>query len=82
MSRWIDAEWLKRFFESSKGKGRITPIDTLLVLIDDSPSIDIIFCKDCKHWNDSVCYHPRAEIGDTLGTDANGFCSWGEREGE
>lgn len=41
MSRYIDAEWLKAFFEADKGKDRMTPIDSLLALIDDAPSIDI-----------------------------------------
>lgn len=49
MSRYIDAEWLKAFFEADKGKDRMTPIDSLLALIDDAPGIDICFCKECKH---------------------------------
>ena len=49
MIKFINAEWLKAFFEADKGKGRTTPIDSLLALIDDAPSIDIVRCKECRH---------------------------------
>ena len=40
MSRYIDADWIKSFFEADKGKDRNTPIDSLLALIDDAPTIE------------------------------------------
>lgn len=42
MSRYIDAEWLKTFFEADRGKDRHTPIDSLLALIDEAPSADVV----------------------------------------
>lgn len=43
----------------------------------------VIFCKDCKFWGteqDGYC----AAIDDPymLGTDADDFCSWGEKKDE
>ena len=49
MSRHIDAEWLKAFFEADKGKDRMTPIDSLLALIDDAPSIKT---KQTKYYDE------------------------------
>lgn len=35
----ISREYLRTFFADDKGKGRHTPIDSLLALIDDAPSV-------------------------------------------
>lgn len=87
MIKYVDAEWLKAFFEADKGKSRNTPIDSLLALIGEAPSIDICFCRECKYWsgckstmhNNHLCR--RAENVDYW-TRADDFCSYGEREGE
>ena len=46
------------------------------------PSIDIVRCKECKHWWETT----GANYGDcehfALDTIADAFCSYGEREGE
>ena len=78
MSRYIDAEWLKAFFEADKGKSRNTPIDSLLALIGDAPSIDIVRCRECKYfWKYSdlptKCVYHLSLI------NADDFCSYGER---
>lgn len=44
MSKYIDGTWLKAFFEADKGKGRTTPIDSLLALIDDAPTAECFTC--------------------------------------
>ena len=79
MSRYIDGNVLKAnintAFWSEIGK-----------LIDNAPSIDIVFCKECK-WADwyktadgkQFCYC--METG-SAGRTADDFCSYGEREGE
>lgn len=47
-------------------------------IIGDMPSIDLIRCKDCKHWSygKDIC-----NLHD-MGMVADDFCSYGEREGE
>ncbi len=49
--------------------------------IDEAPSIDIVRCKECKHWNEEDHW---CDIRDSYGWDykPNDFCSYGEREGE
>ena len=61
--------------------------DQVHFAIDDAPSIDIVRCKECKHWsgckstmhNNHLC--GRAENVDYW-TRADDFCSYGERESE
>lgn len=86
MSRYIDVEWLKRFFESDKGKGRITPIDSLLALIVDAPSIDIVCCGECEYkhlYDDGETKYYYCALEDRpnrqWSVDDTDFCSWGER---
>ena len=74
MSRWIDAEWLKQNFNTVFWS-QITKT------IDSAPSIDICFCRECKMWiNEHLCQW-WSRYG-TVETDADDFCSYGEREGE
>lgn len=35
----ISREWLLKFFKEDEGKGRHTPIDSLIALIEDAPSV-------------------------------------------
>lgn len=59
MSKYIDAEWLKELFEpyeSYNGKELAVPVGAILANIDDAPTIDIIHCRECKHWDkDNNC---------------------------
>lgn len=73
MSRYIDADALKASintaFLSEIGK-----------IIDTAPSIDIVRCKECKHWhkwNDGEMFCGHFDGG--VGSDADDFCSYGER---
>ena len=88
MNRWIDADAViariagQMSYEIEVETGNeIDCVDLAEELLNDIPSIDIVRCKECKHYN-NWCSHPRADMGDTLVTDADDFCSYGEREGE
>ena len=85
MSRYIDADALKQQVESpyTEYPIMIQIRRTLKDFIDDAPSIDIVFCKECKHR--TYCY------GDVLWTNKRqtvdihkdiDFCSYGERSSE
>ena len=84
MSRYVDAEWLKELYKpyaSFNGKEYSVPIGAILANIDDAPSIDIVRCKECKHWvsdGGAIMFCEHTDVP----TDANDYCSYGEREGE
>ena len=45
------------------------------------PTIDIVFCKECKHWgkwSDEEMFCGCLEGG--IGSDFDDFCSYGERK--
>ena len=52
MSRYIDAECIRNVyadFEHYDNRNDwTTPIANVLAVIDDAPSIEIVFCKDCR----------------------------------
>ena len=75
MSRWIDAEWLLNFFEPYPNDYQ-TPLGSLRACVDDAPSIDICFCKDCEFENTRKC--PPHRMG--LIHDASDYCSYGIRK--
>lgn len=68
MSRYVDIDTLKIPSEEMIAK----------MIINSAPSIDIVRCKECKHRkkNGFCLEHNRYEKND------NGYCSYGEREGE
>ena len=82
MSRYIDAEWLLNFFEPYPNDYQ-TPLGLLRACIDDAPSIDIVRCKECKHWRAyetwSECELWAGDPYETAKTEADDFCSYGER---
>ena len=84
MSRWIDAEWLMNFFVDIPNNFTLT-IGNLRATVNEAPSIDICFCRECKHNYNKVLNHgkmkPRCDFTDRVLTE-NDFCSRGEREGE
>ena len=83
MSRYIDADALKinmrgAFIDHIEEFRAIT-------IIDDAPSIDIVFCEDClKHnvvpFGENACFYWCELRGHAVNPDD--FCSWREREGE
>nr|MBQ4455313.1 hypothetical protein [Clostridia bacterium] len=73
MSRYIDADAL---IEVLKQRGI-----ALSGTIADAPSIDIVFCKECKYEKRCTTnVHFLADNG--LDVIPVRFCSYGEREGE
>lgn len=47
--------------------------------ITQQPSIDIVHCKDCRHWNGKYCFNGSASV--PKAPKEKDFCSWGERTG-
>ena len=92
MSRYIDADEFGRCLQNYRpyvDSGRFNAIQTevnqlldcIEYEIEDAPSIDICFCRECKMWiNEHLCQW-WSRYG-TVETDADDFCSYGEREGE
>jgi hypothetical protein len=87
MSKWIDAEYCEDFFDRWESRVKnaepvtIDVVQNTRTLLRDAPSIDIVRCKECKHWvsdGGAIMFCEHTDIP----TDANDFCSWGEREGE
>ena len=76
-SRYIDAEWLLNFFEPYPNDYQ-TPLGLLRACVDDAPSIDIVFCYECKFENTQKCLPHR--MG--LIHDESDYCSYGIRRTE
>lgn len=86
MSRYIDADALKYYGNHLDDEYEAMYHDAQWVYrnqIDDAPSIDIVFCKECKHnpwdfdrtdytciWDDDFADRPQTP---------DDFCSYGER---
>ena len=87
MSRYIDADALKEncykqmdeLMESTSEHLSAEALSLLcgFTLIDSAPSIDIVFCKKCKHRG--ICFGRLVQ--GTKVVQLN-FCSCGEREDE
>ena len=56
----------------------------LLMLIADTPSIDIVRCKECRHWKwIEWAKEYRCTLRNTaFNARADDFCSYGEREND
>ena len=56
------------------------PLYSVVSQIKQLEGIDIVRCKECKHWDtaDGECYADRG----IYFPNADDFCSYGEREGE
>ena len=83
MSRYIDADKLNIDFydEYETEDDEYTYRYVSEHQIDDAPSIDICFCRECKMWMSEHLCQWWSRYG-TVETDADDFCSYGEREGE
>ena len=85
MSRWVDAEYCEDFFDRWESRVKnaepvtIDVVQNTRTLLRDAPSIDICFCRECKMWiNEHLCQW-WSRYG-TVETDADDFCSYGERK--
>lgn len=88
MSRYIDAD---ETLEQIRKKLGVKSLDYLLeaerqivAVIQSMPSIDIVRCKECKHWQYIKWADKHICLSGTTSFKENpdGFCSSGEREGE
>ena len=86
MSRYIDADAVitriagQMSYEIELETGNETDcVDLAEELMNDIPSIDIVRCKECRHWWEMT----GANYGDcdhfAMDTIADAFCSYGER---
>jgi len=102
MSRYIDADALKEklqqhhdFFVKAWGgfkempiqdKARCDELSNSIAEIFNTPSIDIVRCKECKHCDKfptwSACTYWSGDPYEQASVNPNDFCSYGEREGE
>ncbi len=92
MSRYIDADALHkayielRNFKQDPQSGdwislRAVPLTTVIRMLNDLPSIDIVRCKECEWYlNGHLCTH-WSNFG-TIETLADDFCSYGERKSD
>lgn len=93
LQRWIIARWQERDPRSD----RPFRADEILAQIDRESSIDIVQCKDCKHWQPHEQYGYDEDNGEyhdycrllvpedeyyAFRRKADDFCSYGEREDE
>lgn len=77
MSRYIDTKWLEyNAKEYSLGYYEEDEWATPLNVLDSAPSIDIVRCGECKHWNEEDHW---CNIRDSYGWDykPDDFCSYG-----
>ena len=94
MSRYIDADVLKEHIEviTYEGMWHESEVDEFVSVenIDNAPSIDIVRCKECRHYaehNELYINAPtncvkHSTINHYVVVNADDFCSYGEREGE
>ena len=83
MSRYIDADALLAQYKGDVLTAQVDYAEGVRDVIEDiknAPSIDIVRCQDCKHWRDE--YGDGACMRLDAWTDADDFCSYGEREVE
>lgn len=86
MSRYVEAETLVRWICGNKCGcerdecGYDIPCQQVQ-LLEGAPSIDIVRCGECKMWMSEHLCQWWSRYG-TVETDADDFCSYGEREDE
>lgn len=78
MSRYIDADKIDiKAREGYNHDGVLyLPYRDIKKSLDSAPSIDIVFCRECKHRNNREKCPMRVFTGD------NSFCSCGKRKDE
>ena len=97
MSRYIDADEFVRCLRNYRpyvDSGRFNAIQTEVnqVLdcieyeIEDAPSIDICFCRECKYARNIegewICEHLSGMVGLNVVVKADDFCSYGVKRSE
>jgi len=84
MSKYISYDDLdyKNYKVIDKSQEFLDGVVYMAERIEEAPSIEIIFCKDCRwHTSDDECTHPHWDISQMLYPKAMeyDFCSYGER---
>ena len=88
MSRYIDAEYVNAFpiridhYDEKHGNRHfVLGIESVMEYIEEAPSIDIVRCKECRHWNEEDHW---CNIRDSYGWDykPDDFCSYGQKGDE
>ena len=80
MSRYIDVnEFYDKMYEWVRMHGGIIR-NEMRAILEAVSYIDIVRCKECKHWHkkDDLTYCDRINYG--YGYKADDFCSYGERK--
>lgn len=75
MSRYVDAEWL---IKESMPLNFSVQKWVNEVQIMTAPSIDIVRCKECKHWMSH--FHRCSRNACAKPWYANDYCNYGERK--
>ena len=79
MSRYIDVSDLNIPSDENDYDELVAFADKVAEMIADAPSIDIVRCKECKHWRNTDAEKiPTASIA-CGNMHADDFCSYGER---
>jgi len=78
IARCLENRWGKHCPDGSCSQRKVWE---RLKQYEDSDSVSVVRCKDCKYWQDNNDGYPHEECrwghGET--PDANDFCSYGER---
>ena len=92
MSRYIDADAIIEKKWQAESEACFYALEDVISVtdIDEAPSIDIVRCKECKHYaehNELYINAPtncvkHSTINHYVVVNADDFCSYGEREGE
>ena len=78
MSRYIDADELKAsYIVTSTTSNSLCHLYVSLEDINSAPSIDIVFCGECRLYNCGACFR---DDGANNERRVNDFCSYGERK--
>ena len=89
MSRYIDADALKEWLDEYLSVFKKYDKSEVKGFVEHQPSIDIVFCKECRYFIDNLTEDDTDEAYDACRWDwkrqmprPDDFCSYGEREGE
>lgn len=79
MSKWVNFSVLIEMMQNKYeclGYVEDVPFEELKNFLNSVPSINIVRCKECKHWTNAEDYDCEIHSG---AWDADDFCSYGER---
>lgn len=79
MSRWIEADaFIKSVVKSGLGAEFINNVTALVI---DTPSIDLVYCRECKFWSENTQFcHMFSTRFTAMRMLPNDFCSLGVKK--